>query len=262
MKIIYSKKTNEDFWVDYWTNVEDDPDKMTSPDDYPLFPICQHIQPHHQIAEIGCGLGRFYKHYFYAGYNIVGLEYDDRAVSRLQSEDSRFEIKQGNILALDLPSDSFDITTAFGTLGNLKNSEEVKTGLKELIRITRPGGIILASLNLDNLGAKILNLKNTFGTPKSKLKQHLLAYSKAEFLNLAHEFNIIPIQTCSFIHRLDFHRIPFLRWPHPRPLPKDLRDGEQGYRLNILGQALFFFAGLFPNTFQHATTYLFRKNNK
>lgn len=263
MRIIYSAKKTKTFWDDYWRGIKKDPDKLTSPEDYPLFPICQEIRPHHKIAEIGCGMGRFYKHYHFAGYDIIGVDYVEEAVNLLKKENPEFNVYAGNVLSLDLPDNTYDIVTAFGTLGNLKNPEEVKRGFKELVRIAKPGGLICASLNPDNLGAKILNFINTFGVSSQEREQYILTFDKAEVLAIAKEFDVVPVKTVSLYSKVHFYRIVFLRWPHKKLPIDNLRDGEQGYRLNFFGETVFnFFKVFFPNTLSHVNVFIFRKHEE
>ena len=151
MKVLYSKKSTKDYWEDFWVDISRDPDKLFLPDDYPLFPICQYIEPSHKIADVGCGLGRFYKHYYYAGYDIVGIDYISEAIRLLKEENPEFNVYEGNITSLDFSDNNFDVTASFGTLSNLKNLNDLEKGFKELIRITRPGGIICCSLSPKNI---------------------------------------------------------------------------------------------------------------
>jgi len=52
---------------------------------------------------------------------------------------SRIEFGQGDILALDLPDESFDIVT----IGwGLRNLEDRQRGLREMLRVLRPGGAL------------------------------------------------------------------------------------------------------------------------
>lgn len=263
MRIIYSTKKTKAFWDDFWREVKKEPDKLTSPEDYPLFPICQEILPHHKMAEIGCGRGRVYKHYHFAGYDIIGVDYVEEAVNLLKRENPEFNVHVGNALSLDLPDNTYDIVTAFGTLGNLKNPEEVKRGFKELVRIAKPGGLICASLNPDNLGAGILNFINTLGVSPHEREQHILTFKKTEVLDMAAEFEVLPVKTVSLYSKMHFYRIPLLRWPYKKLPVENLRNGEQAYRLNFFGEMVFnFFKVFFPNTLSYVNVFIFRKHEE
>ena len=45
MRIIYSKIAKDTFWDQYWADIPKDPDKLSSPEDYPLFPFVNTFNP-------------------------------------------------------------------------------------------------------------------------------------------------------------------------------------------------------------------------
>jgi len=261
MRTIYLKITKEAFWDQYWADIPKDPDKLSSPEDYPLFPICKYIQPGHKIAEIGCGMGRFYKHYFYAGYDIVGIDYVGEAIERLKKENSDFDVRDGSVVALDLPDNTCDVVTAFGTLGNLNTPDEMKKGFGELVRIAKPGGLICASFNPDHLGAALLNFIRRSNHGHKKKEAFLLAYTKEEVFSMAMQFPVLPIDRIPVFSKVNFNQMTLFRWPHEYPELKNLRDGETGYQLNLLGQITFnSLKYLFPECFHHVNVFIFRKH--
>lgn len=263
MRTIYSKKGAYSFWQNKWVNIEKDPDKLTSPEDYPLNPISQYIKSYDKIAEIGCGCGRFYKHYFYAGYDIVGMDYIPEAIYKLKQENSLFNVNQGNVLSLEYEDNTFDVTVAFGTLSCLNNINDVKKGLSECVRITKPGGIVCTSINLDNFGAKVLNFKNTFGVKKRNREPHVLAFKKQEYLTLARNLNIIPILVSPIYSKINFYNLSVFRSKNSKNEKFDLRDGEFGFHLNWLGDAAFnTIKKLSILNMAHGCVYIFRKYNK
>jgi len=260
MRIIYSKIAKDTFWDQYWADIPKDPDKLSSPEDYPLFPVCKYIQPGHSIAEIGCGMGRFFKHYFYAGYDIVGTDYVGATVECLKKENSDFDVRESNVVALDFPDNTFDVVTAFGTLGNLNDPDEMKKGFSELVRIAKPGGLICASFNPDHLGAVLLNFIRRLSLGYEKKEQFFLAYKKEEIFSMALTFPVLPIARIPIFSKVNFNQMTCFRWPYEYPGLKNLRDGEAGYQLNLLGRITFnFLKTIFPECFCHVNVFFFRK---
>ena len=123
-------------------------------------------------------MGRFLKYYFYAGYDIVGVDYVGAAIECLKKENSDFDVREGNVVALDFPDNTFDVVTAFGTLGNLNDPDEMKKGFGELVRIAKPEGLICASFNPDHLGAALPDFVRRASLGYEKKEQFMLAYKK------------------------------------------------------------------------------------
>ena len=98
-----------------------------------------------RIADIACGAGTLTYHvrklYPDAGYVLVDVAESAIKLAKEYNGDSvRCEI--GDIFALNLESDSFDLVFCWQTLSWLDDAE---VPLRELVRITRSGGHIFAS---------------------------------------------------------------------------------------------------------------------
>lgn len=114
---------------------------------YPLFQeFVDLIGPEDRVADIGCGGGFFLDEFVRRGVAKERLLGVDLAPSNVRQVEQRgYRAVCGNVLALDLPSDSVDLTFCAGVI---HHTPDPAKALSELSRITKPGGhIYLAVYN-------------------------------------------------------------------------------------------------------------------
>jgi|DewCreStandDraft_2_1066082.scaffolds.fasta_scaffold00246_59 ubiquinone/menaquinone biosynthesis C-methylase UbiE len=108
------------------------------------------LPPGAHVLEAGCGTGvvcRALARRLGPAVHIIGMdtsEYMLEAARRLtagEGLDHTIEYCRGDVYALPFPDESFDATLAITLLGHL---DEPDRALRELVRITRPGGTVLA----------------------------------------------------------------------------------------------------------------------
>jgi demethylmenaquinone methyltransferase/2-methoxy-6-polyprenyl-1,4-benzoquinol methylase len=74
------------------------------------------------------------------GAQVTGLDFSDRMLEVARTKASGIEFVQGNALELAYPDASFDaVTVGFGA----RNFADLDRGLRELARVTRPGGRVV-----------------------------------------------------------------------------------------------------------------------
>lgn len=114
-----------------------------------------------RAADIGCGVGHWsallYPH-LAADADLVGV---DREQSHLPdylgrmrgiaTNAARIEVLQGDAVSLPLPDQAFDLATCQTLLLHLQDPQ---ASLKEMVRITRPGGLVLCA-EPNNLVARL-----------------------------------------------------------------------------------------------------------
>lgn len=100
----------------------------------------------HQILDIGCHQGMAFEllEQHFHPKTIVGVEIDSEEMSRALKAAERCpcQVKcvQGTVYNLDLPDNSIDLIFCHQLLHHLSDQ---KSGLKELYRVLRPGGVLL-----------------------------------------------------------------------------------------------------------------------
>ena len=85
MRITYRRKNNRDYWNDRWENIPADV-PMENTDAYPLkySEILLKNWKNGPILEAGCGNGRILRFYNDKGFDIIGFDFIEVAVKKLQ----------------------------------------------------------------------------------------------------------------------------------------------------------------------------------
>ena len=102
------------------------------------------------IADIGCGTGRYSIELSALGHNLSAVELVKRNLDVLRNKLLKIKTWQGNALDLSfLEEGKFDITLCFGPMYHLHTQQERKTVIQQLKRITKPGGLIFIAYILN-----------------------------------------------------------------------------------------------------------------
>lgn len=101
------------------------------------------------ILEIGAGTGRYSVALAKQGLRVTAVELVERNLDLLRAKLDGTEpitAMQGNALDLSvLPDDAFDLTLLLGPMYHLYTKEDKLQALSEAVRVTKPGGRILAA---------------------------------------------------------------------------------------------------------------------
>ena len=101
------------------------------------------------ILELGAGTGRYSVTLAKQGYNVTAVELFEHNLEILRAKlDGTEPITAIRGNALDLSAfqdDSFDLTMVLGPMYHLFNKEDKIRALSEAVRVTKPGGKILAA---------------------------------------------------------------------------------------------------------------------
>ena len=102
-----------------------------------------------KLLEIGAGTGRYSIALAKAGYNVTAVELVENNLQVLKKNSEgidNIQSYQGDALDLSRFADnSFDVTLLFGPLYHLYEPQDVQKSIDEAIRVTKPGGVILAA---------------------------------------------------------------------------------------------------------------------
>ena len=150
-----------------------------------------------RILDAGAGTGRLGKLLAAAGYkNLTGFDLSRGMLSQADSlgvYESLHHMALGDTLAF--ADDAFDATACIGTLTTGHAPAE---GIDELIRVTRPGGLIVVSLNLDTY---------TEDGIKQRIDQ-LLTQRQWELVESSGALRIMPRGEPDMNHEISVFRIP------------------------------------------------------
>ena len=108
-----------------------------------------------KLLDVGCLWGSFLGQAHRNGFDVVGVEPFGKAATYVK-EVLKLNASQGTLRSANFPSESFDVVTILDVIEHL--SDPVAE-LKEAYRVTKPGGLIVAST--PNVGSLIPRLVNT-----------------------------------------------------------------------------------------------------
>lgn len=111
--------------------------------------ITRYLKPGDYILEIGAGTGRYSHALARQGYPVDAVELIPHNIEVFRENTQageRITITQGNAVDLSaFADDQYDITLLLGPLYHLYTTEDKRQALREAIRVTKPGGVILAA---------------------------------------------------------------------------------------------------------------------
>jgi ubiquinone/menaquinone biosynthesis C-methylase UbiE len=101
--------------------------------------LCARYATGRDILECGCGTGLILERLAEFSRRAAGI---DLSPGMLELAKSRgLEVKEGSVTALPFEDASFDVTCSFKVLAHVP---DIGKALSEMVRVTRPGGVILA----------------------------------------------------------------------------------------------------------------------
>ncbi len=111
------------------------------------------------IAEIGCGSGRLLRR-FRSFSDAIGIDISPEMIK--VAREKGLNVMVGNVCALPLPANSFDVACAFKVLPHVA---DIHLAMKELSRVTRVGGVVIAEFynkrSIRYLNKKLLPRRST-----------------------------------------------------------------------------------------------------
>lgn len=122
-----------------------------------------------KIVDAGCGFGKWVIYLHRRGYNIVGIDNNELAISKLKEFDQTLQVELGDILNIQYPDNYLD---AYISMGVIEHFEEgPRAPLHEAYRLLKPGGLIFVSVPTVNIVRRIIRLpvRNTINSFLSAL---------------------------------------------------------------------------------------------
>jgi ubiquinone/menaquinone biosynthesis C-methylase UbiE len=89
--------------------------------------------------EVGCGTGLVLKRLAASARSAKGIDLSDGMLDK--ARERGLDVIQGSALALPFADNQFDVTCSFKVLAHIPDIEKA---LREMARVTRPGGVVLA----------------------------------------------------------------------------------------------------------------------
>jgi SAM-dependent methyltransferase len=99
------------------------------------------------LLDVGCGRGAVLRNLTDKFDKVVGVDISSCNLDRLQQDLGPVEVHQASAHDLPFPDDSYDRVLLYGVLHYMPNWELASSVVRELIRVCKPGGIVLVGDN-------------------------------------------------------------------------------------------------------------------
>lgn len=197
MKSEIARKLLEKVKLDYDTIASEfSRTRKASWDEFKVFK--GYIEREMTVADIGCGNGRLIK-ILPENAKYIGIDTSRNIINEAQKLYPNDIFKEGSLLDIPLPSNTTDTTFCIATLPHIPSKELRGKAIDELIRITKPGGVIIISVwnlwqmrylknILRAIGRKIFfgnyDWNDLFIDWDNKLERYYHAFTKSELRKL------------------------------------------------------------------------------
>lgn len=96
------------------------------------------------MLEGGCGVGQYVTFYTHKGVKVIGIDFAQKALKRLNSEVSGLMLCAGNVAALPFQDESFDVYYSGGVVEHFESGAD--DSLFEAYRVLKKDGVLLISV--------------------------------------------------------------------------------------------------------------------
>ena len=134
------------------------------------------------VLDAGCGTGKNLAFFQSLGYDVQGFDYSADAVVYCHKR-GLDQVKQGDIIAINYPGETFDVVTCMDVTGSLTLADN-ELAVTEMYRVLKPGGILIA-----NTAALEL-----FRSQHDDVANIKLRFTKAQFKNLFERDNTTTLK--------------------------------------------------------------------
>jgi SAM-dependent methyltransferase len=107
-----------------------------------------------RVIDGGCGFGKWVIYLNKLGYNIVGIDNNELAITKLKEYDSSLQVQLGDILDIRYPDNFFDAYISMGVIEHFEYGP--LPALQEAHRILKPHGLIFVSVPTVNITRKFI----------------------------------------------------------------------------------------------------------
>jgi len=139
-----------DFWDDMWTTRTIEQELETCELESPSRDLfLAYLSKKGKILDGGCGFGKWVIYLKRLGYDIVGIDNSELAITTLKGFESSLQVEVGDILDIHYPDSSFDAYISMGVVEHFENGP--LPAFKEAYRVLKPNGLIFVLVPTVNI---------------------------------------------------------------------------------------------------------------
>lgn len=195
-----------------------------------MLDLLQRFTPAGDVLEIGCSIGLFLEQAQARGYRCTGLELEEQAFTHAKARG--LTVYRRTLEESSFDDRSFDAVVMFGVLEHLA---EPRRHLRQLRRLLRPGGVVMAVVpNVSSLAAMVLREQSRMFSGYN----HLQYFSMDTLGRMLRAEQFEPISEDTVLTALDsiLNRLQFVdpsAAPTTRFLPPALQFGDAASRAAV-----------------------------
>jgi SAM-dependent methyltransferase len=252
MRKVLRNKNTLDYWNNRWSSFDSDEDEFHNLNIYPVKYVDPVMQRGYFTLDAGCGLGRVVKHYKKKGFDIVGCDYSEIAVNKLNKANPELDIRQANIVDLPYTNNQFDNILALGLFHSIENLADIRKGILETVRCLKNNGHMVVSVRADNLENRLIDYISERRGMKGDCF-HKWCFSRDEFIEILEQSGL-AVEKCELITNVSFlHKFGTFQ---KRKNVNEKSARSKGFELNMFGSIIYNILKLIlPNSF--GTTLVF-----
>ena len=262
MRITLRNKNNKDYWEKRWDSIETD-EAMENPSKYPLKYTNETLKKNEtknpKILEAGCGAGRIVKYLEKNNYDVTGIDFIDTAIKKIKISNPTFKVFTEDIKKTSFQNNQFDVILSFGLYHNF-DLENVKSALKETLRILNKNGLLCFSFRMDNIQNYILdNFIKKKKIKEENLNFHKLNLTEQELINLINEMNLNILSKSYVVNMPLLFHFKIFRSNDQKEFNEHL-GRKKGYSLNMIGKFLnWILTKFFSKYYSNVAVFICRK---
>lgn len=164
------------------------------------FLIDDYVKIKEKILDLGCGNGRYFPLFKEKGVDYFGIDNSEKLIEIARDRYREGRFQTGDVLNLMFPDDYFDKIYSIAVLHHVPSEELRVNSLKEVKRVLRPGGLLIATVwkfhqpkefyflfkytLLKLIGKSKLDWKDVFEPWGKRVERYYHWFSKEELGNL------------------------------------------------------------------------------
>lgn len=213
--------SSPDFWDENWEASQfEETVRFCAVD--PLRPLFEkYLRQDSLMLEGGCGLGNYLAYYSARGFNVVGLDFAQRALKTLRIRQPGLKLCGGDVSRLPFADKTFDLYYSGGVVEHFESGAE--QSLKEAQRVLKDDGVLLISVPYYNPLRRILTSFRTDDwrrVEKCEIESETVvpgkcffqyAYRPAEFQRMLEDADLKVVEKQGYAVIWGLSDVPFLR---------------------------------------------------